>query len=219
MRKRVVTAETAAATTKASGPAPVSAIHTLSYPSSSMRRAAAWQAGRSGGSGRLAASFIDPVLGTDAGVETRRLPLLVLHRAPGVAGAAQPIAQPIDELANAADPDVTAAVVVGIDQARNDLVGERRRWHSRHVDAGKRGELVRVDAERGAVEQTHRPRRSARDVPEHRADRGDAGLRGYEHELGVGGFVADERAPGPCEAQPLARPSVEEIGRTRAAGD
>ena len=53
-----MTAAAAAPTTNASGPAPVSAIQTLSYPSASARSATRRHMARSGGMGRLAASGI-----------------------------------------------------------------------------------------------------------------------------------------------------------------
>src|SRR5215472_59697 len=109
---------TAAPTTKASGPAPVSAIQTLSYPSDSTRSATRRHMARSGGTGRLAARRMGRSIARPHPPHNpARSPALVLDRAAGVSAPAQQVAQAWHDVADATDEELPRAVGVALEPA------------------------------------------------------------------------------------------------------
>src|SRR5262249_58361395 len=78
---------------------------------------------RSGGTGRLAARRMRRSIACRVGGHNPgRSPALVLDRAPDVAAAPEQIAQARDDLADAADEEVPAAVGVALEPAAAHLV-------------------------------------------------------------------------------------------------
>src|SRR5262245_18834421 len=193
---------TAAPTTKASGPAPVSATQTLSYPSDSTRSATRRHMARSGGTGRLAATRMGALAWhTRGGVTRCGSPLLVLHGSADVPPAPQQIAQPGYDVADAADVEVSRPVGVVVEPAAANLGLHLGRRHDVDVQTGKTSELVQVERMMGGVEQGQRVRGGGRRPVQHRTDRGDAGVDRDEDGLGVGGPVEEEGPPWPCEVE------------------
>src|SRR5215469_12466410 len=80
--------------------------------------------GRSGGTGRLAARAISGLLRTERGRAASASPLLVLDGATGVAGAAEQIAERVDDGPDAADEEPSRAIGVGVDEPRRRGVDE-----------------------------------------------------------------------------------------------
>src|SRR5439155_353294 len=136
------------------------------------------------------------------------LPLLVLHRAPLVARAAEQVAERRHDLADAADEEAPAAIGVAVDPAARDLVAEPRARQVLEAEArvlpcqglqlGAVEQPLRV---RGPVEQTQRmPCRGCERAAQHRADGRDPGPVGDEDRLRLRRSVEDERPPRPGEA-------------------
>src|SRR5678815_1296610 len=102
-----------------------------------MRRAARWQAGRSGGTGRLAASRMDftPIARSAVRGQDRLSPALVLDGAASVPGRAQAVAEREDGCADAADEEVARAIRVAVDPAPNGRIPDVARGHHLHLEA------------------------------------------------------------------------------------
>src|SRR5688572_13959045 len=132
-------------------------------------------------------------------------PLLVLYGPPLVAGAAEQVPERADDVADAADVEMTPAIVVGVDPAAHDLVLEARTRHMLDGEgamaARQRPQLAPVERLALApVKEADRLCGRLQRAMDHRADRRDAGAVGDEDGLGVGRAIEDERAPWAGEA-------------------
>src|SRR5581483_4095802 len=159
-------------------------------------------------------------------VIARRSPLLVLHRATLVAGAAEDVAERRDDRADAADEEAATPVAVAVDPASRHLVAERGARYVREgealVPSSEVVDLRPVEDGRAGlrrVEQADPTTRRRERAVDHRSDRRDAGAVRDEDRLGIGRVVEDEGSPraGEVDGRTLLEP--EEIRRARSARD
>src|SRR5262249_11628588 len=203
---------TAAPTTRASGPARVPAIQTLSYPSDSTRSATRRHMARSGGTGRLAATRMGALAWHTRGRATRcGSPLLVLHGSADVPPAPQQIAEAGYDVADAADVEVSRPVGVALEPAAAKLGRHLGRRQDVDCESAETAEHVEVERMVGGVEQGQGVRGGGRRPVQHRTDRGDAGVDRDENGLGVGGPVEDEGAPRPGEVERRSGRQTEQV--------